>query len=166
MRLIQNISDAVFKLEKLLVIILIPLMLIAMVLDIIFRYFVNSPLIWGQELALYTFVWSSFIGASMSIKLKEAVAVTIFVDRVNVWLRNASIILGLCISTIFSLTMLYFSIKWITDPNILLQKSITTQTPMIIMYVCIPISLLFISLHFIHLFTEALRQSREKKVIE
>lgn len=166
MKLSKIISNGIFKCEKILVIILIPVMLIAMVLDIFFRYFLSSPLIWGQELALYAFVWSSFIGASMSIKSKEAVAVTIMVDRINPKISNILITVGLFVSTVFSIYILYLSINWITDPTILFQTSVTTQTPMIYMYMCIPVSLLFMSIHFINWLFEALRSVNSRKVIE
>nr|WP_245347598.1 TRAP transporter small permease [Oceanobacillus polygoni] len=137
-----------------------------MVFDVIFRYFFSAPIVWGQEVALYTFIWSSFIGASMSIKSKEAVAVTLFVDRLSNQVRSVMITGGLLVSTIFSLYILYLSFNWIINPNILLQKSITTQTPMIYMYLCIPISLLFMSIHFINLSFEALKLTKAGKVIE
>lgn len=162
----RAVSNGIFKIEKILVIIAIPIMLIAMVFDIFYRYFLNSPLIWGQELTLYTFVWTSFLGASMSIKTKEAVAVTIFVDKLNIKLKNLLILIGLFISAVFAVSILYLSINWITNPNILMQKSVTTQIPMIFMYFCIPLSLLFMSIHFINWFIESLRVSREGKVIE
>lgn len=162
----RAISNGIFKLEKILVIITIPLMLIAMVFDIFYRYFLNAPLIWGQELTLYTFIWTSFLGASMSIKTKEAVAVTIFVDKLNARFKNILIITGLLISAVFAVLILYLSINWITNPNILFQKSVTTQTPMIFMYFCIPLSLLFMSIHFINWFIESFRTIREGKVIE
>jgi len=163
---LRAVSNGIFKIEKILVIIAIPIMLIAMVFDIFYRYFLNSPLIWGQELTLYTFVWTSFLGASMSIKTKEAVAVTIFVDKLNIKLKNLLILIGLFISAVFAVSILYLSINWITNPNILMQKSVTTQIPMIFMYFCIPLSLLFMSIHFINWFIESLRVSREGKVIE
>lgn len=161
----RYLSNFVFNVEKFLVVILIPLMLIAMVFDIIFRYFLNSPLLWGQEVALYSFVWSSFIGASMSIKTKSAVSVTLFVDRVNERLRNIVIIIGLLFATAFSIYILYLSFNWITDPSILFQKTITTQMPMIYMYLCIPVSLLFMTIHFIDWLIEAFKLSKDKKVI-
>ncbi|SFE38752.1 TRAP-type C4-dicarboxylate transport system, small permease component [Lentibacillus persicus] len=166
MNLSKVISNVIFKFEKLLVIILIPIMLIAMVLDIFFRYFLSSPLMWGQELALYSFVWTSFIGASMSIKSKGAVAVTVLVDRINTKLSNALIAIGLFVSTVFSIYIFYLSINWITNPTIFLQTSVTTQTPMIYMYMSIPVSLLFMTIHFINWLFEALRSVKNGKVIE
>ncbi|MEI3612652.1 TRAP transporter small permease [Pseudogracilibacillus sp. SO30301A] len=165
MKFSQTISDSVFSLEKGLVVILIPAMLLAMVFDIFFRYFLNSPLVWAQEIALYTFVWSSFLGASMSIKVKEAVAVTLFIDKMPSKIRNVLILVGLIASTIFAIYIFYLSITWIMDPSILLQKTITTQIPIVYMYLSIPISLLFMSVHFIHWFIEAIRISKDGKVI-
>ena len=163
---LRALSNNVFKIEKMLVIILLPITLFAMTFDIFFRYFFNSPLIWGQELTLYTFVWTSFIGASMSIKTKEAVAVTIFVDKLNYKFRNLFILVGLFVSSVFAVFILYLSVSWITNPHILIQKSVTTQTPMILMYFCIPFSLFFMSIHFINWFIESFRLTREGKVIE
>ncbi|WP_053363354.1 TRAP transporter small permease subunit [Bacillus sp. FJAT-27251] len=166
MKVIQSVSNGIFKIEKLLVILLISSMLIAMILDVLFRYFVKSPLVWGQEVALYSFVWSSFIGASMSIKVKEAVAVTLFVQKMKSNLKNAMILLGLLASTTFIIFFFYQSLVWILNPSILLQKSVTTQTPMIYMYLCIPTSLLFMSIHFINWLLEALRIAKSGKVID
>lgn len=160
MKFIQLFSNGIYKLEKIMVFLLIPAMLLAMVLDIFFRYFLNSPLIWGQEVALYTFVWTSFIGASMSIQSKAAVAITIFVDRVNSKVRNILILIGLLISTLFCIYIFYLSLQWILSPSIQFQKSITTQIPMIYIYVCIPISLFFMSIHFIHWLMDAFQSFR------
>lgn len=160
------LSDNIHKLEKCLVIIIIPVMLITMALDIFFRYFLSSPLVWAQELALYSFVWSGFIGASMSIKAKEAVAVTLIVDKIHSKLKNILIMIGLLASIGFSIYVLYLSVTWIINPTILLQKSITTQMPMIYMYLSIPVSIFFMTIHFINWFFESLQFTREGKVIE
>jgi TRAP-type C4-dicarboxylate transport system permease small subunit len=165
-KILQSISDSIFKVEKMLVILLLSAMLVSMVFDVFFRYFLKSPLVWAQEVALYSFVWSSFIGASMSIKVKEAVAVTLFIDKIKGKLRDALILLGLFAATVFSVYILYFSLTWITNPSILLQKTVTTQTPMMYMYVSIPISLFFMSIHFINWMFEAMRSSKSGKVME
>lgn len=165
MGFIKRASDIAFFIEKILVIILIPLTLISMVFDIIFRYFLNAPLVWGQEVALYSFIWSSFIGASMTIKTKSAVAVTIFVDKLSMKLRNILIICGIVFGTVFTFYIFYLSLTWIIDPSILFQKTITTQLPMIYMYISIPISLLFMTIHFISWLFEALKTSRDREVI-
>jgi len=152
--------------EKIIVIILLPMLLLSLFADVLFRYAFNSPLLWAQEVALFTFIFASFIGASMSVKLREAVTVTILVDRLNDTLRNVLIIIGLFISLLFTVGLFYLSIKWISNPNILHQKSVTSQIPMIFPYLSIPIGFLFMVIHFIHLLIDSLRVASERKVVK
>ena len=166
MTFFRTLSDSIYKIEKAIMVIVLPILLISLFLDVLFRYAFSSPLIWAQEIALFTFIFASFIGASMSVKVREAVAVTILVDKLKDKYRNILIISGLLISLIFTLVLCYLSIKWILNPNILFQKSITTQIPMVIPYSSIPIGLLFMMIHFIHLFIESIHSYSEKKVIE
>jgi TRAP-type C4-dicarboxylate transport system permease small subunit len=160
------VSDSIFKLEKIIVIILLPILLLSLFADVLFRYAFNSPLLWAQEISLFTFIFASFIGASMSVKVREAVAVTILVDRLNDSLRNILIVIGLFISLLFTVALFYLSIKWISNPNILLQKSVTTQIPMILPYSSIPIGLFFMAIHFFHLFIDSIRLLKDKKVVK
>ncbi|PID24071.1 TRAP transporter small permease [Sporosarcina sp. P7] len=166
MRFIKGLSDTVYTLEKFLVVLLLPALLLSLFSDVVFRYIFNSPLLWAQETALFTFIFASFIGASMSVKVREAVAVTILVDRVNESLRNVLIIIGMIISLIFTVAIFYLSVKWILNPNILLQRSVTTQIPMIIPYLSIPISLLFMIVHFVYLLIESFHASNERQAVE
>ena len=69
MGIFKTLSDSIFKLEKIIVIILLPILLFSLFADVFFRYAFNSPLLWAQEIALFTFVFASFIGASMSVKV-------------------------------------------------------------------------------------------------
>lgn len=163
---IRKLSDMIYKLEKFLVTILIPVMFITMVLNVLFRYLLNSPLIWAQEVTLFAFGWACFLGASMSIKQREAVAVTILVDKIKSSFRNIAIIAGLFVSSVFIVSLVYLSISWIIQPIILMQYSTTMQIPMLIPYLCIPISFLFMSVHIISWLLESIRKSKEGKVIE
>lgn len=166
MKFFGGISNFIYKIEKLLINILIPIVLISMVTDIVLRYFFGFPTRWGQELSLYTFVWSTFIGASMSIKTKQAVSMTLVVDKVRTLWRNIFILLGLILSALFTLFMLYLSIGWITAPGIAHQYTATSRIPMIYLYTCIPISLTFISIHLINWIFEVITASRNREVIE
>lgn len=166
MKIIGGISDFIYKVEKVLIIILIPLVLFSMVLDIFLRYFFGLPTQWGQELSLYTFVWSTFIGASMSIKTKQAVSMSLVVDKVGDLWRSLLIIAGLIISLIFIVFMLYLSIEWITSSGIMSQFTPTSRIPMIYLYTCIPISLAFMVIHLVNWVFEAILAHRNGEMIE
>lgn len=46
---------------------LLAAMILALLLQIIFRYVLNSPLTWSEELARYLYVWVTFMGAGYCV---------------------------------------------------------------------------------------------------
>lgn len=47
-------------------------------LQIIMRYIFNSPLIWSEEMARYTFVWICFLGVGYGIKYDHHIKMEVF----------------------------------------------------------------------------------------
>ena len=43
-------------------------MVISILLQVFFRYVMNAPLYWSEEIARYAFVWLVFIGAAIASK--------------------------------------------------------------------------------------------------
>lgn len=163
MKLISHLSDVIFKIEKVLVIILVGLMFISITTGVLFRYFLKMPLHWADETAIFSLVWLTFIGGSMSIKQGHVASVTIFIDRLNGKLKY----ILLCISTIlilgFGVLILLTSIKWILQPTIAFQKSPIMQIPMIYPYLSVPVGILFLCIHSLNLFVEVLMGTNPNK---
>ncbi|MEJ2134846.1 MAG: TRAP transporter small permease subunit [Desulfofustis sp.] len=44
-------------------------MVISILLQVFFRYVMNAPLYWSEEIARYAFVWLVFIGAAIAPKM-------------------------------------------------------------------------------------------------
>jgi len=57
-------------------------------LGVIMRYFLNSPLVWTEEVQLWCFVWVAFIGGGATFRMGEHVAIDIFVDLLPKALRK------------------------------------------------------------------------------
>ena len=66
----QKVDDGIFKLEIVVGVSFTVVMVLAVFLQVVFRYVVNHPLSWSEELARYVFVWASMLGASMGVKKK------------------------------------------------------------------------------------------------
>lgn len=49
--------------------------------QVVFRYVLDSPLVWSEELVLYLFVWIAMLGAAGSVRLRSHFSLTIFVAR-------------------------------------------------------------------------------------
>ncbi len=152
MKFVSKISNICFSFERMLAVLLFAFMSISIVLGVVFRYFLSKPLTWSDEFALFSLVWITFIGGSMSIKLNKAAAMTFVMDRVPQKVSKVLIAVGTLLMMLFGAFLLYLSLKWITSPNILLQKSQAVGIPMVIPYVAIPLGFFFMTVHALEIF--------------
>ncbi len=49
-------------------------------IGVLFRYFLNSPLVWGEEVQLACIVWVLFFGSSAAVRTKGHAVVDVFLD--------------------------------------------------------------------------------------
>ena len=82
---------AIALLEKILGILLILNIVLNIGAQVFSRYVLNYPLIWVEELATYSFIWATFIGASLGLKQVRHVKIETFVGRLKpraqAWMR-------------------------------------------------------------------------------
>lgn len=162
MAFIHWLSNVIFKLEKILAIILGLVMLVSLAAGVFFRYVLKSPLHWSDETAIFVLVWLTFIGGSMSIKMGKTATITIFVDRLKGSLKRFFMGLSFLLIFVFSAYLLYLSVIWLSSPNILVQRSSSMNMPMIYAYLSVPVSFLFISIHAMDLLVQNFRQEKEE----
>ncbi|WP_413376571.1 TRAP transporter small permease [Alkalihalobacillus sp. 1P02AB] len=162
MKTIEKLSNWVYSIEKCLAMLFSIVMLIALFLGVIYRYVLNAPLVWSDEMAIYSLVWLTFIGGSMAIKRQESASITILVDRLRgktkQWLISISILSVL----LFSVFILILSVRWLGSPTISLQYSNSMQMPMVFPYLSVPVGFTFITIHSIHLFLLNLKTQPEE----
>lgn len=162
MAFIHWLSNVIFKVEKILAIILGLVMLVSLAAGVFFRYVLKSPLHWSDETAIFVLVWLTFIGGSMSIKMGKTATITIFVDRLKGSLKRFFMGLSFLLIFVFSAYLLYLSVIWLSSPNILVQRSSSMNMPMIYAYLSVPVSFLFISIHAMDLLVQNFRQEKEE----
>ncbi len=51
-------------------------MFLCVLVQVIFRYFFDSPLTWSDELARYLFVWCAFLGWVIAARRRSHLAIT------------------------------------------------------------------------------------------
>ncbi len=54
---------------------------LCVILQVVFRYVLNSPLTWSEELARYLFIWCAFLGWIIASRRRSHLAMTFVVDR-------------------------------------------------------------------------------------
>ena len=83
------------------------------VLNIIMRYFLNSGLVWSEEVATGCFVWSVFIGAIAAFKHRGHVGVDILVKLLPPTLRWGVNLLMDIILVILNGYMAYLAVTYV-----------------------------------------------------
>jgi TRAP-type C4-dicarboxylate transport system permease small subunit len=54
---------------------------LCVLVQVVFRYALNSPLTWSEELARYLFIWCAFLGWIVASRRNTHLAMTFVVDR-------------------------------------------------------------------------------------
>ena len=78
MKILETIFDVI---EQGLGVCFVLLMFISVLLQIFFRYVLQSPLTWTEEAARYSFIWTVLLGAAFAVRRKEHVKMEILFDR-------------------------------------------------------------------------------------
>jgi len=146
---IRKLSGFVYSIEMVLACIMTLTMSLSLIAGVVFRYVLSAPLFWTDELALFTFIWASFIGGSMALKKQSLSSVSIVIDRLKGRTRYILISIAYAVVAVFCVYFFCISIPWISAPGIMAEYSSAMRIPMIYPYLSVPVSLLFMSIHAI-----------------
>ncbi|HTV74885.1 MAG TPA: TRAP transporter small permease [Candidatus Acidoferrales bacterium] len=76
--MMRKLDRLVALLENTLAFILVVGVLVIVALQIVFRFFLHSPLSWSEELATYVLVWTAFLGLAIAQRDHSHISVQIF----------------------------------------------------------------------------------------
>lgn len=112
-----------------------------MILNVLFRYFISYSLVWADEVVLYLFSWTSFLGACLGVQKNNMAAVRMLVDRFsgNV-LKVINIIIQFLI-ILFGILLTFYSYLWWSSASSMNTTSPTIGMPMWIPTIILPISM-------------------------
>lgn len=153
------VSNGLARIEKYLAMVLMFSMMTVMALAVFFRYFLNSPLSWAGEVAIFLLTWISFIGGSLGLKYKTQASVTILLDIIPRRMKKYMEITGYLLILVFLAILLYYSYLWVFSSTVFSQKSNSLQIPMWIPYSAVPLGLSFAT---IHILSNLINVSREE----
>ena len=69
--------------ERVAGIFLIALIVVTITIQVVTRYAFGQPLVWVEELATYSFIWSVFLGAALGLKEMRHIRIETFLDRIS-----------------------------------------------------------------------------------
>lgn len=107
-------------------------------LQVIFRFILNSPLAWTEELARYSLIWLTFLGAAYAMSSKAHIGMEFFVNLFGVPIRKMLYIVATFASLLFFLLMVIEGYDLAMQG--MSQLSPVLRIPMGVIYMIIPVS--------------------------
>lgn len=106
--------------------------------QVLFRYFLNTPLIWSEELARYIQIWITFLAIGFGLRYKSHIAMTIVIQRIQ---ERAQAVIRVVINLFLIVVFAVFftgSLDFVSSQNQILSSAM--KIPMSWVYISIPIS--------------------------
>jgi len=79
--------------------------------QVVFRYFLGSPLTWSDELARYLFVWCAFLGWVIAARRRSHLAVTVGRDRMSPRAQAALKLVGALAALAFAIVLVVQGVR-------------------------------------------------------
>ena len=152
---IQKASDAVDRVCTVFTVVLLGTMTVVTFTQIVCRVFFEA-LSWSEELARYTLLWLTFIGAGCVHKRAGHISITLIQDILPVKGRKVLQILAQLLCIAVFMVAIYYGFTYMKLMG--LQLSAAMRVPMRFMYAAIPLGCLVLMLHSIALITQIFSQ--------
>jgi TRAP-type C4-dicarboxylate transport system permease small subunit len=146
-RLLERISNSLNEVVKYLAAFLLAAMTILVFLQVLFRYLLEVPLDWSEELSTFTFVWMALLGASVGLKRNEHPRLDLFFNFFPQ--RMQKIVPVLCNFAILFMLMVLFVYGWKLTVSMKSQLTAALQYSVSFVYVVLPISAAIMFIHLV-----------------
>jgi TRAP-type C4-dicarboxylate transport system permease small subunit len=111
--------------------------IIAMV-QIIMRYFFNSPFFWSEELLRLTFIWVCYLGWTLASRNKSHVSITVFISRLPPMGQKIMETFNAFLLILFSVFMIWFGIKMADVGR--MTNAVTLPISFALVYAIVPVT--------------------------
>jgi TRAP-type C4-dicarboxylate transport system permease small subunit len=126
--------------------------------NIIGRYVFDASIYWAEEVVRYSFVWATFVGATCAYKQRALISMSVLTHRFSPQMQWK---IGLVLDGLIGLFLLIsFAFGSKLTVAVLHQRSASLEISMAIVYVCIPLSCLFMLLFNLEQIATVLKHRR------
>ena len=140
----KRILDVVMEGLKKILVVLLSVFTVIVMMQVIARYVLNSPLTWSEQVARYLFIWMIMLGTSLAFRMKIHIAFDMVLNRFPPLLKRIVQFGNVALVAIFSC-------YWFVKSMDLVMRSTRTiaagiEIPMNFIYVAQPVgaALLFL----------------------
>ena len=147
MTTLRRLDAAVARAERGVAVALLAVTVILVILQVFFRYVLNSSLSWSEEAARYLFIWAALLGFSSSVEARRLFRFDMVAQRLPA--AGAAACAGLyAVAAVAFLWALIVSGAALVSGTVS-QTSPAIRLPMALPYAALPVGGLLIGLHFL-----------------
>jgi TRAP-type C4-dicarboxylate transport system permease small subunit len=107
MKILEGIFDVI---EQGFGVLFLLIMFVSVLIQIFFRYVLNTPTTWTEEAARYSFIWTVLLGAAFAVRRKEHVVLELMVKRLP---ANLQRYISLVFNAIILISLIYLlPVSW------------------------------------------------------
>lgn len=145
--MLKKVEQVVVWFENTLAVVFLTTMIIAVGTQVLSRYLLPVPVSWTEELARYSLIWLTFIGAAMALYSKGHFALEIILNKIAPKIKYI-MQLGILIALAVFLAVNAYSSAMILK-ILQYQTSAAMQLPMSYVYLAMPVGSVFMLIHVI-----------------
>jgi len=134
------------------------------IIGVIFRYVVNCPLSWLEEVQLLLIVWSTFLGASAAFRSGQHMCMEFLYEKFGSKGRRVIDILITLVTVLCLALFCYFSIKLIISYTLHHRLTSMLHIPTAVVYGVIPVACVLMVINDIRYFLKGNHTSTESEV--
>ncbi|RKL64403.1 TRAP transporter small permease [Thermoanaerobacteraceae bacterium SP2] len=151
-------EEKLFKLLRVILSLLVIGLIVVVLAQVVFRYFLKNSLSWSVEASNFLFVWIVFIGAVLGVHDNSHVGLDLVIKAVPEKIRERMNLIANDVVIIFLVILTYYGTKF----TILMSRNMAEAMPISYswLYVSVPVSTI---LMIIAIFGNNLRRKEGKK---
>jgi TRAP-type C4-dicarboxylate transport system permease small subunit len=123
MAYLDRVLDGLDALARWLAMALATAIIALLAAQILFRYVLNSSIIWSEEVATWCLVWVVFLGAASIMRRWEHVQIPTVLRRLPLAVRPGAIVLAKALTAAAAGLVAWYGLQWVLG-----QGHITSQT--------------------------------------
>ena len=162
--MLKKIENVIDRIEGALSVILFLVMVFVVCWSVLCRYVLKISFLQGEELARYLMIYIVYIGSSIGVKKGSHIGVEVFVDLLPEKIRRKVKICTETFCALMFIAVFVLSIQMMIHLIETHQMTTTTHIPTYVVFICIPVSLLLGTVHYLVHIAELIKNEKAEEV--
>jgi len=148
LKFLQRINDLLGWVERIILGSFVILMFTVVCGQVCFRYVLNQPSPWTEELARYLFIWISLVGAAYGVKEQSHFGFDLLVKKMSPRLQLAGHYAVQLLMAILVFVLIFYGLRVLKIVSFQITPAL--QIPMRYVYYSLPVSGALMSFHLLY----------------